>query len=321
MVAVVRNGLAAAQSPFQSHPIHRTPPGLDPTALGPDGGNRPERMDHTAETRDADSSGSEPPDAEPVLRTEDLDVERGGRLVLAGVTLSVPADARLLIRGPSGAGKTTLFRVLGLLEPPTSGEVYVEGRPTRSLREGERAAVRRETVGIVFQDFQLVPDLTARENAALPQEHVRGNRDPDWLDELFDRLDITDLSDQYPATLSGGEKQRVLLARALAQDAPCLLLDEPTASLDINHQVRTLGLVADLDETVVAAIHNLNLAARFCDRIALLADGKLRAVGPPEDVLTAERLEQAFGTPVTVGEHPVTGTPVVTAFRQRGQEI
>jgi putative ABC transport system ATP-binding protein len=241
-------------------------------------------MDRAADTLDRGSTPSETPEAKPassgtpVLRAESVVVERGGRRVLDGVTLSVPADARLLIRGPSGAGKTTLFRVLGLLEPPTAGEVYVEGRPTGSLREGERAAVRRETVGIVFQDFQLVPDLTARENAALPQEHVRGNRDPAWLDELFDRLDIADLTGQYPATLSGGERQRVAIARALANRPAVVLADEPTGQLDPDTAERTLDLLFEAREVsgtaLVVVSHDRSLVGRFGERVRLV-DGRL----------------------------------------------
>jgi len=238
-------------------------------------------MDRT-DAPGSETSPSETPDAdpggEPVLRAESVGVERGGRRVLDDVTLSVAADARLLIRGPSGAGKTTLFHVLGLLEPPTTGEVYVEGRPTGSLREGERAAVRRETVGIVFQDFQLVPDMTARENAALPQEHVRGDRDPAWLDELFDRLDITDLAGQYPATLSGGERQRVAIARALANRPAVVLADEPTGQLDHDTAERTLALLFEAREATGTALvvvsHDRSLAGRFDDRLRLV-DGRL----------------------------------------------
>ncbi|MEF8841316.1 MAG: ABC transporter ATP-binding protein [Haloarculaceae archaeon] len=237
-------------------------------------------MDHAPDAAEpeSESTPSGTPAPEPVLRAESVGVERGGRRVLDGVTLSVPADARLLIRGPSGAGKTTLFRVLGLLEPPTTGEVYVEGRPTGTLRERERAAVRRETVGIVFQDFQLVPDLTARENAALPQEHVRGNRDPAWIDELFDRLGVADLSGQYPATLSGGERQRVAIARALANRPAVVLADEPTGQLDHDTAERTLDLLFEAREATGTALvvvsHDRSLLDRFDERVRLV-DGRL----------------------------------------------
>jgi iron complex transport system ATP-binding protein len=259
-----------------------------------------------------------------VIAVEDITVERGGVHVLSGVSLTVEAGEFLALVGPNGAGKSTLLNTVGGILSPAAGRVVAAGREIEALSARETA----QLVASVPQETSFGFDFTVREvvemGRAPYRARLRRRPDPegrDQIDRALARTETDELADRSVTTLSGGEKQRVLLARALAQDAPCLLLDEPTASLDINHQVRTLGLVADLDETVVAAIHNLNLAARFCDRIALLADGKLRAVGPPEDVLTAERLEQAFGTPVTVGEHPVTGTPVVTAFRQRGQEI
>jgi putative ABC transport system ATP-binding protein len=221
--------------------------------------------------------GSDEEDGPSVLRAEDVVVKRGGDRILDGVSLSVPANARLLVRGRSGAGKTTLFRVLGLLEPPTSGEVYVDGEPAGSLPERKRARVRRDTVGIVFQDFQLVPDLTARENAALPQEHD-GNRDDAWLNELFERLDITDLADQYPTTLSGGEKQRVAIARALANRPAVVLADEPTGQLDPETADRVLDLLLELQaETGTALVvvsHDPRLDGAF-ERVVRIEDGQV----------------------------------------------
>jgi putative ABC transport system ATP-binding protein len=156
--------------------------------------------------------------------------------------------------------------------------VYVGGRPTGALREPARAAVRRDTVGIVFQDFQLVPDLTARENTALPQEHAGATRDPAWLDELFDRLDIADLAGQYPATLSGGERQRVALARALANRPEVVLADEPTGQLDPDTAERVLDLLFEAreatDTALVVISHDRSLVPRFDDRVRLV-DGRL----------------------------------------------
>lgn len=212
-----------------------------------------------------------------VLRTESVGVERGGETILGDVSLALPSDSRLLIQGRSGAGKTTLFRVLGLLEPPTSGEVYVQGERAGSLPERTRARVRRDTIGIVFQDFQLVPDLTARENAALPQEHG-GERDGAWIDELFERLDITDLPDQYPATLSGGEKQRVTIARALANRPAVVLADEPTGQLDPETAETVLKLLLELQtETgtaLVAVSHDRELVEWF-SRTVGIEDGRV----------------------------------------------
>ena len=215
--------------------------------------------------------------AGPVLRGENLTVERAGSRILDTVSLSVDPDVSLLVRGASGAGKTTLFNVLGLLTMPTSGSLYVRGEDASKLPERKRAVVRRDTIGFVFQDFQLIPDLSAWDNAALPQDHT-GSRDEDWLGDLFDALDIRALADQYPATLSGGEKQRVAIARALANRPAVVLADEPTGQLDPNTAERVLDLLFEVksqtDTALVLISHDRGLAHRF-DETVLLRDGRL----------------------------------------------
>jgi len=217
--------------------------------------------------------------ADAVLRAEDLVVERAGQRILDGVSLSVAPDATTLVQGPSGAGKTTLFNVLGLLDVPTSGAVYVAGEDASTLSERRRAHVRRDTIGFVFQNFQLIPDLTARENAALPQEHA-GERDEEWLTRLFDSLGISDLSGQYPSTLSGGEKQRVAIARALANRPEVVLADEPTGQLDPDTADAVMDLLfetrAQAGTALVVISHDRRLTERFPERLTL-ADGTLTA--------------------------------------------
>ena len=208
----------------------------------------------------------------PIIEADHVRVERNGSRILDDITFQVPRDSKTLIQGPSGAGKTTLFQILGLLDIPTSGSLFVAGTDTAALSERQRARIRREMVGIIFQDFQLVPDLTARENAALPQEHT-GARDGDWLDTLFERLDITDLANQYPATLSGGERQRVAIARALANRPAVVLADEPTGQLDpetASHVLDLLFEVRDAAETALVVVsHDQSLTDHFGDTVRL----------------------------------------------------
>ncbi|MEF8774488.1 MAG: ABC transporter ATP-binding protein [Halobacteriales archaeon] len=200
--------------------------------------------------------------------------------MLDGVSLSVAPGERLLIRGPSGAGKTTLFHVLGLLAEPTAGTLRVAGEDAAALGERRRARLRREHVGVVFQDFQLVPDLTVRENVALPQEHA-GDRDDDRIDRLLAALAIADRAGQYPASLSGGEKQRVAAARALANRPAVVLADEPTGQLDPDSADRLLELLvevqAETGTALVVVSHDRTLSDRF-ERVLRLAGGTLAPV-------------------------------------------
>ncbi|WP_254532716.1 ABC transporter ATP-binding protein [Natrinema gelatinilyticum] len=216
---------------------------------------------------------------DPVLAAEGVSVHRDGQRILEEVTLSVPTGSRALVRGPSGAGKTTLFSILGLLDLPDSGRVVVDGTDATTLSERRRARLRRDTIGFVFQDFQLIPDLTARENALVPQTHS-GPRDEAWIDELLTRLGIAHQADQYPATLSGGEKQRVAIARALANRPAVILADEPTGQLDPDTTANVIELLIGLHESAETALvtisHDPALESVF-DRTVTLQDGRLHS--------------------------------------------
>ena len=215
---------------------------------------------------------------DPVVEADDVSVRRRGVTLLEGVSLTVPAESRILIQGPSGAGKTTLFTVLGLLDEPTTGRVLVDGTDATSLSERRRARLRRDRIGFVFQDFQLIPDLTARENAVLPQTHGT-TRDEAWIDELFDILGISDRADHYPATLSGGEKQRVAIARALANRPDVVLADEPTGQLDpaTTDQVGSLLLdVQESTDTALVTISHDPALEPLHEETRALRDGRLQ---------------------------------------------
>lgn len=214
---------------------------------------------------------------DPVLDAQNLQVTRGGETVLDGISLQVGADERVLIQGQSGTGKTTLFEALGLLTEPAAGTLEINGHNAAEMNERERARVRRDHIGIVFQDFQLIPDLTVRENIALPQEHA-GDHDSAWIDSLLSAVSLTDQASQYPSSLSGGEKQRTAAARALANRPDVVLADEPTGQLDPDTAEQLLDLFIDLqDETgasLVVVSHDRTLESPF-ERTLQLADGTL----------------------------------------------
>jgi iron complex transport system ATP-binding protein len=252
-----------------------------------------------------------------VIGIDDVTVSLGASPVLTDVSLSVADGQFLALIGPNGAGKTTLLRSCNGVLSPDAGTVTVDGDRVSTL--SARAIGRR--VATVPQGTHLGFDFTVRDLVAMGRTPHRSrfgtadDADRTAVEGALDRTDTTRLADRTVGALSGGERQRVLLARALAQATPVVLLDEPTANLDINHQVRTLSLARELAEegkTVVAAIHDLDLAARFCDRAALLDDGRVVDVGPPEAVVTADRLEAAFGVRTAVATSPVSGTPAVT---------
>ena len=257
--------------------------------------------------------------AAPLLSIEELRVRLGGTTVLDGVDASVDRGRFVGLVGPNGAGKTTLLRTVAGAIAPDAGRVTVDGERIHDLPS--RAASR--LVASVPQDTAVAFEFDVRTIVEMGRNPHRSrfdgwtDADAEAVDRALDRTDTRQFADRGITTLSGGERQRVLLARALAQDASLLLLDEPTGSLDINHQVRTLDLVADFvaeGRTALAAIHDLDLAARYCDELLVLSGAGVVAAGSPETVLSESTIRDAFDASVVVSENPVTGTASVTAF-------
>ncbi len=253
-----------------------------------------------------------------MIRVDDVHVAFGDVSVLDGVDLAVEEGEFVGLVGPNGAGKTTLLRTVNGALTPDDGDVFVGDDRVSDL--GSRAASRR--VATVPQDTSVRFAFDVEDVVAMGRtpHRSRFSSDPDrsaHVDAALERTETAALRDRCVDTLSGGERQRVFVARSLAQDAPALVLDEPTASLDVNHATRTLSLVrelADEGRAVLAAIHDLEFAARFCDRLALVHDGRVVDQGPPADVLTTEALATAFDARGAVTTNPVTGTPAVTTL-------
>jgi putative ABC transport system ATP-binding protein len=221
--------------------------------------------------------------------------------VLDGVDLAVAPGESVAVLGPSGSGKSTLLALAAGLDRPTEGEVLLDGEPIHALSEDRLARLRRRKVGFVFQSFQLLGNLTARENVLLPLE-IAGARDAGRrADELLAAVGLSERGHHYPSQLSGGEQQRVALARAFATRPPLLLADEPTGNLDSATGRRVLEVMAALREregtTLVLVTHDPAVAA-IADRRVHLADGRIvreerRAGGPDEPVAAGTVVEVA----------------------------
>jgi iron complex transport system ATP-binding protein len=251
------------------------------------------------------------------LDVRGLTVAYGGRTVLRDVSLSLPPGRLLGLVGPNGSGKTTLIRAVSRVVGPLAGEVRLAGADARRLSPRELAL----RVAVVPQNPPLPPAFTALELVLMGRTaHLRllqgeGAADLEAARAAMLATETWDLAGRRLGELSGGERQRLLLARALAQQTPVLLLDEPTAHLDVGHQAATLRLMLRLcrseGKAVLAAVHDLTLAAQFCDELVMLSGGAVVAAGTPAAVLTAERLREVYGTALHVLSHPATGRPVL----------
>lgn len=246
---------------------------------------------------------------------DSVTVEFSGERVLEDVDLGVERGEVFGVVGANGAGKSTLLRTVNGVLTPESGDVELLGDSVISLSHRERA--RR--VATLPQSTELSFEYTVEQvvemgrHASTPR--VGGDPEPDAVDDAMEDADLEGFRGRSIDDVSGGERQRVLLARCLAQRTPVVVMDEPTASLDVHRAVEVLELVHGLarvqDKAVLAAIHDLDLAARYCDRIALLADGEVTAMGAPCDVLSEENVEDAFGGRVSTSHE---GFSRVSAF-------
>ncbi|MGN7226354.1 ABC transporter ATP-binding protein [Dietzia maris] len=245
------------------------------------------------------------PPAPVALACRDLHVTRDRTAILHGIDLAVDAGSWVSLVGPNGSGKTTLlFALAGLI--PAAGHIEVDGLTPR--RAGRRRVAR--TVAMMPQRPVVPEGVTARELIGLGRTpHIgrfgtESDDDHEVVDRVIDRLDLHDLASRTATTLSGGELQRVVLGRSLAQEPRVLLLDEPTSALDIGHQQQVLDLVDSMRRetglTVVAAMHDLTSAAHYGQRLVLLDRGRVVADGRPEEVLTVERVAQVYDARVEV---------------------
>ena len=252
-----------------------------------------------------------------MLSIRSLNVNYGSRRILHDVSFNIGKGEIVGLIGPNGSGKTTLIRAISGVLPIASGQVQVGEKDLTDISFQQRARL----LAVVPQARDLPEMCTVWQTVLL-------GRTPylNWLGKLMpedrqrviwalERTSTLPLKDRLVGELSGGEQQRVMLARALAQETPILLLDEPTSHLDINHQAHLLDLVVELTQennlAVLMALHDLNLAALYSHRIILLVEGRIQAFGVPREVLTPTLLSSAYQLPLNVITHPDYGTPLV----------
>jgi iron complex transport system ATP-binding protein len=255
------------------------------------------------------------------LKIEDLTIIHGLRRVLQHVSLDVNSGKVLALIGPNGAGKSTLVRAVSGVTVVNSGEISIFGKNLHVDVLSMSPMQRARYLAVVPQAVNMPPAYTVWETVIMgrtPYLNFLGQvsvKDEQIARLALQKVDAFDLAERRVGELSGGEQQRVLLARALAQSTPILLLDEPTTNLDLHYQVSFMETVRALahkeDLAVLVALHDLNLAASYADRVALLVAGEIKATGTPRQVLTPKLISAAYNLPVQVVPHPFVDVPLV----------
>ncbi len=244
------------------------------------------------------------------------------RPVLSGVFADFAPGTFSGILGANGVGKSTLIKIIGRWLPMQEGSIRVYNRPLGTFSQRDLA----RHIAVVPQEQTYVTDLTVREMVELGRIPHQGllahltTADQSAINHALVQTGLQEIAERSFSTLSGGERQRVRVATALAQAADILILDEPTTHLDIRYQVELLTLLAQLvtkGYTVITVLHDINLAALFCDHLVLLADGRVLRSGPPAEVITREAILKAYQCDVTVLSHPTQGVPQISLTRQQ----
>lgn len=230
------------------------------------------------------------------IRTENVVSVLGGTEILHGVEIHIHKKELIGLLGPNGSGKSTLLRCIYRTLKPTDGAVFLDGKPIEEYSYKESARRISVLAQHNYYNFEFsVEDVVMMGRAPHKRALDRDTRENYQLvSKCLKMVGMDSFRKRAFSTLSGGEQQRVILARALAQQTPCLILDEPTNHLDIKYQIQLMNLIKGLDRTIVSAIHDLNIAAMYCDRIYVMKEGKIIASGTPEEVLTPELIRQVY---------------------------
>ena len=243
------------------------------------------------------------------ITTEQLQATLGGSHILKGVSIEVSDKDFVGIIGPNGSGKSTLLKSIYRVLTPQSGTVFLDGNALNSYKPKESARKMAVVAQHNYYNFEFsVQDVVLMGRAPHKKAMERDNAD-DYriVREALEKVNMGGFAQRSFSTLSGGEQQRVILVRALAQQTQCLILDEPTNHLDIKYQLQLMDIVRSLRLTVVAAIHDLNIAAMYCNKLFVLQNGRIIAFGPPKQVLTREFIRQVYEVEAKLYTDPETG--------------
>ncbi|HMK74570.1 MAG TPA: ABC transporter ATP-binding protein [Thermodesulfobacteriota bacterium] len=245
--------------------------------------------------------------------------------VLQEVSFRVEKGEFVGVIGPNGSGKTTLLKLLHRLLAPQRGEILFELVPMKKMDRRDIA----KRIAVVAQETQLLFPFSVIETVLMGRSPYLGRllfeseKDLEIARKAMEWTKILPFSERPVEELSGGERKRVFIARALAQEPDVILLDEPTANLDIQHQIEFLDLILTLNRerglTIVMASHDMNIASEFCDRLILLQEGRIYQMGTPEKVVTKENIESVYGCEVWIDQHPVSGMPRISLLRKGGR--
>ena len=260
-----------------------------------------------------------------LVQVKNVNYRYNHQWVIKGVRFELFPGELVGLIGPNGSGKTTLLKLLNNLLAPKEGQVLYEGKPLRALSQAQiaqRVALVSQENSFVFPPTVLEVVLMGR-SPYLKRFQLEGSQDLQMAEAAMEQTRITHLRSRTLHELSSGEKQRVFLARALCQKPHLLLLDEPTAFLDIKHQVTIMDLILSLHQqnglTILVASHDINLAAQYCQRLILIREGTIEVVGHPSQVVNEETIRKVFETPVMVDQNPFTQTPRITLMGGRAE--
>lgn len=230
------------------------------------------------------------------IRTEDLKAVLNGTPILKGVSLQAGEKQLIGVIGPNGGGKSTLLKCIYRVLQPTGGAVFLDGKPLSEYSFRESALKIAVVAQHNYYNFDFsVQDVVLMGRSPHKKTLERDNaQDFRIVEEALTKVGMLHFAERSFSTLSGGEQQRVILARALAQQTPCLILDEPTNHLDIKYQLQLMDLVRGLDRTVITAVHDLNIAAMYCDWLYAVKDGRVVGQGTPQTLLTPEFIRQVY---------------------------